>query len=89
MTFELPFYSETLAGLFEVIKNEEPARPIASTYDPALIKIVYKMIEKNPMERPTITELLEINFIQDRINKWCSEDPVVREFVEEHITLNR
>lgn len=89
MTFKLPFNSDTLAGLFEVIKNQAPAEPLSDFYDINLRNLIYKMMSKNPLDRPSILELLTIDFVEERINLWCSEDQDIKEHIEEHVSLSR
>ena len=73
MTFTLPFDGNNQMGLFNNIiefKKKHSFNNIATLYSEELIKIVTKMFSKNPNDRPTIDEILNVPIIKENCIKF-------------------
>lgn len=58
-TLEKPFTGENITIIINKILNEEP-KPISIFYSPLIQKLVRILLYKNPNQRPTIDDILEM-----------------------------
>ena len=73
MTFTLPFDGNNQVGLFNNIiefKKKNSFNNKAIIYSDELINIVRKMFSKNPKDRPTIDEILNVPIIKENYKKY-------------------
>ena len=73
MTFTLPFDGNNQMGLFNNIiefKKENSFNNNATLYSEELINIVRKMFSKNPNDRPSIDEILNVPIIKENFQKF-------------------
>jgi len=79
MTFNVPFKGNTDIGLFANIINGKKNTSINNNngyyYSNELINIINKMIKKNPSERPTINEILNV--------------PIINHYLKEFLKINK
>ena len=68
-TFRKPFEGKTIPELIEKIKGRE-VLPIPKTYSEDLKILISKLLCKNPNNRPSIKEVLEYDFIINKMNKF-------------------
>ena len=88
---ELPFYSEFDLGLFEMIINDEPSYPTIESIQSiqsdiekipndeeysAAKSLLLRLLKKNPLERPSIDDLLHDPFV---LTERYIYDPVTQE----------
>jgi calcium/calmodulin-dependent protein kinase kinase 2 len=60
---KLPFWAESLTGIFEVILNTEISFPEASLLDPLLLDLLQKLLDKNPKTRIKMFELVQHSWL--------------------------
>ena len=79
MTFKVPFKGNTDIGLFANIINGKKNTSINNNngyyFSNELINIINKMIKKNPSERPTINEILNV--------------PIINHYLKEFLKINK
>jgi len=66
-----PFDSTNIPGLIKMICEKEPA-PLPDHIDPKIKMLVYSMLQKDPLKRPNIYGISEINVIREKIIKFIS-----------------
>jgi len=66
-TFQKPFDSNTVSGLYEQIKSKE-FTPLPSDTDPVIRMLIGALLNKDPLKRPSIWEFAKIPEIARRIN---------------------
>ena len=74
-----PFDGKSLPLLMRKISKGHYA-PIPSVYSKGLRELVEKLLRTNPIERPTINQILKMPIIQDRIKSFLSESIRMDEF---------
>ena len=75
MTFKPPFNGDSLPGLLKKIINEEKYEKISKKYySKDLIHLIYKMMDFRPSHRPKPNDILNMDFIQKRIQKYLEEN---------------
>lgn len=70
-TLKHPFDSNSLNGLMMKITKSQQA-PIPSIYSSKLAELTKTLLQKQPNKRPTINQILNIDFIHDRIGSLLS-----------------
>ena len=68
-TFRKPFDGKTIVELIEKIQTKD-ILPIPKTYSDDLKNLISKLLCKNPNNRPSIKEILEYDFIINKMNKF-------------------
>ena len=68
-TFRKPFDGKTIVELIEKIQTKD-ILPIPKTYSDDLKNLISKLLCKNPNNRPSIKEVLEYDFIINKMNKF-------------------
>ncbi|KAK2958984.1 putative protein kinase [Blattamonas nauphoetae] len=62
-----PFKGETLDALRKAIKDEDPL-PLPRYISPELSSLVYSLLNKDPVERPSIEQIMQITKARQRLN---------------------
>jgi hypothetical protein len=66
-----PFTASSLSALVvKIVKSKPP--PIPAQYSPKLRLLVDSMLQKQPKRRPTLNQVLALDFIKERINQLLS-----------------
>ena len=75
MTFKTPFNGNMLPALLKKISSYEKFEKISEKYySKDLIDIIYKMMDYKPSKRPTSNDILNMEFIKKRIEKYLEEN---------------
>ena len=75
MTFKTPFNSDKLPALLLKISNNEKYEKISKKYySDELINLIYKMMDSKPSHRPKPGDILNMEFIKKRIEKYLEEN---------------
>ena len=75
MTFKMPFDGNNLAAIIKKISTGEKFEKISNKlYSEQLINLVYKMMDSRPNRRPKPDEILNMEFIKKRIEKYLEEN---------------
>lgn len=67
-----PFDADNIQDLIKAICDAEPD-PLPNHIDPKMKLLIYSMLQKNQHLRPTITDISERSFIQDKIVEFVTE----------------
>lgn len=67
-----PFDSTNIPGLIKMICDKE-SDPLPENVDPKIKMLIYSMLQKDPIKRPSIWEIAEINVIRERILKFITD----------------
>ena len=65
-TLTQPFQADNLLGLVFKIVQDTPA-PIPSTFSPQLQELITKLMAKDPAQRPSSVEILQMPYVRERL----------------------
>ena len=75
MTFKMPFDGNGLPAIIKKISTGEKFEKISKKlYSEQLINLVYKMMDNRPNHRPKPNDILNMEFIKKRIEKYLEEN---------------
>ena len=75
MTFKMPFDGNALPAIMKKISTGEKYEKISNKlYSEQLINLVYKMMDNKPSHRPKPNDILNMEFIKQRIEKYLEEN---------------
>ena len=84
-TFSHPFDGRDMRSLMSRIKNSQPL-PLPRLFSDNLRNLIYKMLSKDPNDRPTINQILGLPFIKQRLNNFL--DKTMMEYEMSHTILH-
>ncbi|KAK2963331.1 putative protein kinase [Blattamonas nauphoetae] len=64
---ERPFKGETVSELEKAIKDEDP-KPLPRYLSPEVTSMIYSMLNKDPLERPSIETMMKLTKAKQRLN---------------------
>ena len=67
-----PFQADNLLGLVFKIVQDDP-EPIPDMYSAELRELVKKLMTKNPAERPSTAEILKMDYVRDRMQRFVED----------------
>lgn len=67
-----PFQADNLLGLvFKIVSDKQP--PIPDQYSPELRDLVDKMLSKDPAERPSTSEILNMDYVRGKMQEFVTQ----------------